>query len=466
MALEILTPEVNYIPIDIQLASSGSPSSTPVPGISIASDGSSTPINPQSNTPTPAPKPSNITPTGGGSVLSDGTLQSPNFAHNASGWRIDSAGNVEFNDGTFRGALAANTIDIPNATTVNSFHTDSNGNSWWGATTFGAAPASISKTGAAVFSSATITGVVINSKGSFGGDGSDGALSVTSGTTTISLGGAQVVVKQYTSISITGTGTVTFSNPHANGTFIILKSQGAVTLTSSSAPMLNASAFGAAGGATVSSSSGQNKNGLIGTAGFTNFFKLNNGVNATTTAIGAGGAIPGFLYSDISQVLNKYPNAFVGAGAGSGQSKNTNSASNIVSGKGGNGGSALVIECGGAWNFTTASGISVAGEAGGNADSTGASNDYNAGGGGGGGGGYFLALYNTLTANSGTVTATGGLGGNGKRGVSADTHYGGGGGGSATNAGIDGTSSTTNNAKTGGDGGNGISNIIQNTLSA
>lgn len=82
----------------------------------------------------------------------------------------------------------------------------------------------------------------------FGGTGADGALVITSATTTINVGGANVFVLNYTSISITGTGKLAFSNPASNGTIVILKSQGDVTLTSSSAPMIDMSAMGAAGG--------------------------------------------------------------------------------------------------------------------------------------------------------------------------------------------------------------------------
>src|SRR3990167_9608249 len=59
----------------------------------------------------------------------------------------------------------------------------------------------------------------------FGGDGTDGELNVSSGTTDIALGGARVVTKNYSSISITGTGAITFSNPHAEGTTVIFKNQ-------------------------------------------------------------------------------------------------------------------------------------------------------------------------------------------------------------------------------------------------
>ena len=78
----------------------------------------------------------------------------------------------------------------------------------------------------------------------FGGNGTDGVLNVTSGTTTINLGGAAVVVKNYTSMSISVGATVNFSNPNAGGTIIILKSQGNVNI----AGTLNASGMGAAAG--------------------------------------------------------------------------------------------------------------------------------------------------------------------------------------------------------------------------
>ena len=82
----------------------------------------------------------NIVPTPGGSTLKDGELKSPNFVHLKKGWRVDSEGKAEFQ-------------------------------------------------------SITLNGVALTNKGTFGGDGSDGALSITSGTTTINLGSALVVVK-------------------------------------------------------------------------------------------------------------------------------------------------------------------------------------------------------------------------------------------------------------------------------
>lgn len=57
-----------------------------------------------------------------------------------------------------RGGVSVDFIDIPDTTTANSFHVDSDGNTWWGATTFAGAVASVSKAGAGVFSNITITG--------------------------------------------------------------------------------------------------------------------------------------------------------------------------------------------------------------------------------------------------------------------------------------------------------------------
>jgi len=99
-----------------------------------------------------------------------GHIQSANFLTGSKGWRIDSDGNLEANDGYFRGDLTGATgtfsgtvsvgsLNIPNAVTANSFHVDSSGNAWWGATTLAGAIAKILNTGAATFTNVVITGV-------------------------------------------------------------------------------------------------------------------------------------------------------------------------------------------------------------------------------------------------------------------------------------------------------------------
>jgi hypothetical protein len=72
-----------------------------------------------------------------------GILESSNFIHNSSGWQIKPDGTAEFGSGYFRGDITGATgtfsgtvnvgsLNIPNTTEPNSFHTDTDGNSWWG----------------------------------------------------------------------------------------------------------------------------------------------------------------------------------------------------------------------------------------------------------------------------------------------------------------------------------------------
>lgn len=81
-------PEYNFYPVDIAV-DTGTPS----------------PENPQPNTPAMVTENSNILNSANGSVVGTGTVQSPNFAPGASGWRLDSNGNLEANDGNFRGDI-------------------------------------------------------------------------------------------------------------------------------------------------------------------------------------------------------------------------------------------------------------------------------------------------------------------------------------------------------------------------
>lgn len=293
----------------------------------------------------------------------------------------------------------------------------------------------------------------------FGGTGVDGALAVSSGTTTIDCANAAVVVKNYTSISITGTGKVAFSNPNANGTTIIFKSQGNVTLTSSTAPMLDASNMGAAGGAAVGPTT--NASGNPGNQGIgLGLFSTNKATAGAAGSAGTGGAISTlFDFTNISPLIHssKYP--FVVPGAGGSSAAVSSGTGSYTSGAGGIGGGALVIECAGAWNFTTASGISVAGQNGGNGVINSAGNT-GTGGGGGGGGGTFAAYYNTLTANSGTVTVIAGTGG--LTGASSGSINGGAGGAGLKAAGSNGVAAS-NGVKSGGDGGVGFSLTTLNT---
>jgi len=298
-----------------------------------------------------------------------------------------------------------------------------------------------------------VNGFVVSSKGAFGGDGSDGALAITSGTTTIDVGAASVYIKNYSSISITGTtGKLAFSNPASGGTAIIIKSQGAVVLTSTvtvsgTLGCIDISGMGSAGGA-----GGSSDNGSAGTGRNFVFLLtdggdggLGNGNDATQTP---GGAAIAFSYNDTVLSAPKYSLLYVGAGGGGGGSQAA------TGGAGGRGAGCLVIECAGDLNFPNTVGIYAKGTVG--VDGTGASA---AGGGGGGGGGNVQVFYNSATASNGVITVTAGAGG----GYVVGQHARGGGGGGSRSVGSNGISGGSGNTSPGGAGGAGYSLVTQNT---
>lgn len=245
----------------------------------------------------------------------------------------------------------------------------------------------------------------------FGGTGADGALTITSGVTTIDLAGAQYVTKNYTSISITGTASVAFINPHANGTIIVFKSQGAVTLTSSTVPLIDTRGMG----------------GNTSTDG-TNMFIRN-------VAGGLGSVQWSPIHNSSSFITTKMIPVACGSGGATG------SAVSGVAGSGGRGGGGLYIECGGALNFTGT--INTSGNNGQNGQSG------ESGGGGGGSAGLCVILYNSLTANSGTITAIGGTGGTA---IGSSTGGASGGAGAGGMGGVGGTGTTGLGGNAGGVG--------------
>lgn len=283
--------------------------------------------------------------------------------------------------------------------------------------------------------------------GKFGGTGADGALS---GTTNLDLGSSAIVVKNFTSISMTGTSTLAFSNAATNGTIIILKSQGDVTITTSTAIDLrslgsvggtggalnggHASVGSGGGGGASASGSGATgsagggnpgADGIVGGAfGLWWFANITGGTGGFVNGITPTPA--GTINNPFSASLAKYGKVLLipGSGGGGGAGGATSNG-----GTGGSGGGALYIECGGALNFGASANINANG-------GTGSSNQSGAtpgGGGGGGGGGSVVILYATLTANAGTITVAGGAGG------------------------------TLTNANNGGNGTAGFSSIAQNT---
>ena len=257
----------------------------------------------------------------------------------------------------------------------------------------------------------------------FGGDCTDGALSAVNVTTTINLGGSAVFIKNYSSITVTGTGTIAFSNPNSGGTNIILRSCGDVTLTSSASPNIDVRSMGAAGGAgaaTGAGTGGTNASnwiaGLVGGgngggagsagnsgaggAGGSSAVSAGSAGNTVGSAAGGTAGSTSYWNSESAPYILTY--ARPGAGGGGGGSGNNNS---ITGGNGSRGAGGLYIEVGGALNFTGS--INAVGTAG----LTCAGAAPYSGAGGGGGGGVVTIIYNTLTANSGTITVTGGTGG-------------------------------------------------------
>jgi hypothetical protein len=280
----------------------------------------------------------------------------------------------------------------------------------------------------------------------YGGNGSNGALNISSGTTTINLGNAAVFVLNYTSISITGSAVLAFSNPNTNGTVVIIKSQGNVTITSTATVAVNCSGLGGQPGGVATAGNNSVWSGLFietggggGTAG-----------GSSTSPAAAGGTISSTTtYTAPSLALLKYSQIFVGSAGGGGAATGNGGGAVSTAFTGGAGGGALIIECGGAFNFGTGAVISVAGVNGASGTASGGSSGHAAvaSGAGGGGGGYCLISYNSLTANSGTITITGGTGGTfAVTGSGVNTCSSGGGGG----AGI--TSGTASSAVTGGTG--------------
>lgn len=279
-----------------------------------------------------------------------------------------------------------------------------------------------------------VNGYVQTTIGAFGGDGSDGALSVSSGTTTIDLGGAAIFIKNYSSISITGTAKLAFSNPHANGTIIIFKCNGNVTITSSTVPCIEVSSLGAAGGAGASTATTA---GTAGTGGLGNIFSTGAGGGGVQSPTNTGGSA-GTAVGSYSTRFFKVANLIVGAGGGGG---GTGSG---TGGTGGRGGGAFYLECKGSLNFTGTI----------NANGANGGNGTNAAGGGGGGGGSVVMLYNSLTANSGTINTSKGTGG-----TTSTTNVGGGGGGGG---GAVAGSAALGSGQPGGDGGDGYSIVAMN----
>lgn len=265
-----------------------------------------------------------------------------------------------------------------------------------------------SSAGAADAGKGVVTGadgkIDISFSKSTGGSGADGALAISSGTTNIDCGGAAVVEKNYTTFAITGTGKLTFSNPHPFGTRIKIRIQtGGFVVTSTTVPAIDVSALGGEGGGSQGGSNflcqsdagkgyfntgglsvkgynagniaGQNGNNFSDVA--QNFYYPQTATSATSVSVRQGMLPPLTQYEEI------FPS---GGGSGGCASSAFGTHSS-----GSRGGCALDIEANGAINFTgtiwNKAGSSSAADA----------------RGGYGAGGTVRILGTSITANTGTI---------------------------------------------------------------
>lgn len=292
------------------------------------------------------------------------------------------------------------------------------------------------------------------------GDGSDGELNVTSGTTQIDCGNANFVRKQYTSFNISAGATVELINVPSDGVILVLLVQGNVTI----AGTLDLAGDGAAGGAGVTASKGtsgaENFLGANGSNPFNNFGQKRYGSTGSLASAGAngnvraGGAGSGAsTYTDgtdgqtvsstaggakgvglTQAMINTMEQVGIkisaGGGGGSGGARlaksGTNGTVSGTSGDGGRGGGGLLIYCGGDYSMTGT--ITLAGQAA-SANSTSdittsadPGRSVAVGGSSGGAAGCGVAFVRGTITDSGTKTVTGGAGKTG-HGAAAGSNY-------------------------------------------
>ena len=304
----------------------------------------------------------------------------------------------------------------------------------------------------------TISGDLFGVDIGFGGDSSDGALSITTGTTTIDLLGKSVVVLNYSSLSIANESGLTFSNPNAYGTTVILKVSGDVTISG----YIDLSGVGAAGG--TGGTGGTTAAGTSGTSGKESGLICDDnnhygslGAAAADSgsdgAKGTGGVIYSNLFSYTSPtstriIRDEYILTPGSGGGGGGGAYSSTAVKAGDGGDGGDGGGALIMEIRGTLIFN--GGINISGEDGEDGEDASAISIGGGGGGGGGASGMALIIYEEISTNTGVITAVGGSGGDGgdnDGGVGNDEGPGGGGGAGAGNY-----------SAAGGDGGDGKDN--------
>jgi len=236
--------------------------------------------------------------------------------------------------------------------------------------------------GAAAWADAAAAGI-------FAGTGSDGATTISSNTTVNGI-------KNYSSLTIDSTFTLT----HGNDRAMHLKVSGTVTVNGTigavgkGRPGAAAGATGTVGGAGAGGGGGSDNLSSAGGAGGGRDISFGGGGAGATGSgnVGGTGSAAWTLLADLIGGLGNPMLIKGGAGGGGGGGG---------AAVGGRGGGIIIIECD---VLTIASGgvVSCAGAVGGSSGTS--------GGAGGGGGGILILRYRTLN-NSGTISVVGGLGG-------------------------------------------------------
>jgi ribosomal protein L14 len=301
----------------------------------------------------------------------------------------------------------------------------------------------------------------------FGGDGSDGVLDTSSGSVEIDLGGEQVVIKNYTSINVV-TNNVTFTNPHANGTIVIFKSQGDATISAT----INLTGVGAEGGAAATAG----KTGVSFAGGSAVGGGAGGNAGLDGSAAGSAGSAGSAINSDFINFYTKEDWKVArgtivvqaGSGGGGGGAGTVGGSGAAGTGAtGGRGGGAFILQVAGALDFSGT--INASGNNGSNSSNVGSESTNTAAAGGAGGGGsagQVVVIYNELTANTGTINTAGGNGGTAgtatanSDGSTEDAAGGGGGGGGGSYGGAGGAGGagarTTGNSASNGSGGGSV----------
>lgn len=327
------------------------------------------------------------------------------------------------------------------------------------------------------------------------GTGADGAINVTSGTTTTN---PTYGVLNYTSINVSAGATWKFGANFQNKV-VYIRVTGDVTI----AGTLDLDGLGGAGGdgGAGGSGGGNGSDGVDGTISTDILASTTQqgtkGLGGVATATGTGGAggnggteglIVPVQYLYITPKKGFFavtPGSGAGGGAGGGaegvggtqgtagvggSTSATPTAGGAATGAanaspggggggGGAGGGALVMLIGG--NLTISGTIRARGQGGANGGNSAVATSGSSGGGGGGGaggggaGGSFLILYRGTFTDTGTYQVTGGTsgtGGTGANGLGAAYAAGGGGGGGGANGGAGGNAGTLGGAGGGGGG--------------